>query len=884
MAVRDVRTRFVLDGEAKFKSAMTSISSEMRLLSAELKRSTAEYDKNTDEMKILLATSNTLVKKMDVQRQKIAAIKKEHEESAKATGENSNKTRNLATQLAYAEASLIEMEKELRDNQKQMLNLENATDEAADELKKFGKEVGDAGDKTKKTHGFMSGFGDVMKGAVKAGAVAAATAIAAVGTAIGAVTVKSFNLAVEFETAFAGVKKTVNATDEELAELEKGIRDMAKEVPATTTEISAVAEAAGQLGIETDNILKFSRVMIDLGEATNITAEEGAQLAAQFANVMQMDQSNFDRFGATIVDLGNNSATTEADILSMAQRLAGAGKQVGMSESNILGISAALSSMGIEAEAGGSGMSKVMINMQLATKNGGKELQNFASVAGMTSKEFSKLYEEDAAGALANFIEGLGSLEDRGQDAIVVLDKMGISEVRMRDALLRASNSGDLFSSSLTIANTAWEENTALSKEAEQRYATTAAQMQILKNTVSDLGISFGQELLPSVNAVVGGLSKILSDGIQAGDIQAIGDLIIDTVLGAVDQFGQYIPEVVTLLSGAIVEVINVIVTLLPSVMPTLISGANQILKGIVTAIAGNADMLGKMVTDLTMMIATFIVENLPLIISAAIDIVVAVAQGIGEALPELIPAIVDMLISIVNNIMDNMDLIIGAALDIIVGLILGLAEALPTLIAYIPEIIQKIVTVIIENLPLLVGAGVEILLAIIGGIIESIPDLITLFPDMFASIGKAFSEMDWASFGSDILYGVGEGIMNAVGSVVEKAKEAAANIGDAIAGFFGIASPSKLMMGYGKNISEGLAVGIAENADLAQKAIDGLVPGKLESQLTAELRPDSGSVTQTITHTGTIRFEGVNSEGEMVSVIDIMMDRLRLEAQLAGR
>ncbi|MBN1775476.1 MAG: phage tail tape measure protein [Clostridiales bacterium] len=883
MAVRDIRTRFVLDGEAKFKSAMTSISTEMYLLSAELKRSTAEFDKNADKMKILSATSSTLEKKMDVQRQKIAAIKKEHEESAKASGENSNQTKKYATSLAYAETTLIDMEKELRDNQKQMKDLENATDETTDELKKFGKEVDDAGEKTKKTDGFLSSFGSVMKGAVKAGAIAAATAIAAVGTAIGAVTVKSFNLAVEFETAFTGVKKTVEGTDEQMAELEKGIRDMAKEVPATAVEISAVAEAAGQLGIETDNILEFSRVMIDLGEATNITATEGAALAAQFANVMQMDQSNFDRFGATIVDLGNNSATTEADILSMAQRLAGAGKQVGMSEADVLGFAAALSSVGIDAEAGGSALSKVMVEMQLAAQKGGKDLENFASVAGVSAQEFAQMYKDDAAAAMTVFIEELGTLEDRGQDALVVLDDMGITEVRMRDALLRASNAGDLFSDSLDTANTAWGENTALSKEAEQRYATTASQMQILKNTVSDLGISFGQELLPTVNAVVGGLSDILSDGIQAGDIQAIGDLITDTVLGAVNQFGQYLPEVVTLLSGAITEVINIIVTLLPSVLPALITGANQILQGIVTAIAENADMLGQMVTDLTMMIVTFIVENLPLLIEAAIDIVLAVAQGIGEALPELIPVIVEMVIQIINVIMENIGLIIEVGLEILIALIQGIAQAIPDLIAYLPELIGTIVTVLIENLPLIIGAAIEILLALIQGLIESIPLLITAMPAIIDAIVTAFTETDWASYGSDILAGVGEGIMNAVTGVVESAKSAAASIAGAIGDFFGIASPSKLMMGYGENISEGLAVGIAANADLAQKAIDGLIPGKLESQLTTELRTDTGSVTQTINHTGTIRVEGINSDGQLISAVEILISQMRRDSMMAG-
>src|SRR5690606_23181063 len=155
------------------------------------------------------------------------------------------------------------------------------------------------------------------------------------------------------ESAFAGVEKTVDATEEELNALKKGIRDMAKEIPATTTEISKVAEAAGQLGIETDSILSFTRVMIDLGETTNLSAEEAATTLARFANVTKMSQKDFDKLGATIVDLGNNFATTEAEIAQMGMNLASAGTQIGMSQSDIMALATALSSVGLEAQAGG---------------------------------------------------------------------------------------------------------------------------------------------------------------------------------------------------------------------------------------------------------------------------------------------------------------------------------------------------------------------------------------------------------------------------------------------------------------------------------------------------------------------------------------------------
>ncbi len=308
---------------------------------------------------------------------------------------------------------------------------------------------------------------------------------------------------VQFESAFAGVRKTVDATDEELAVLSDGIRQMSKEIPQSGTAIAGIAEAAGQLGIKTEAILGFTRTMADLGVATNLSGDEAASALARLANITQMSQGDFDRLGSTIVALGNSLATTEAEIVDMGLRIAGAGSQVGMSEAQILGFAGALSSVGIAAEAGGSAISKVMINMTSEVATGGKKLEGFAKVAGMTSDEFSRAWQKDAAGALVSFIEGLGRMSAEGENVFGVLDELGMSEIRVRDALLRASGAGDLFRESLELGNQAWAENMALTTEAAQRYATSESRLAMLKNQLVDVGITFGDALSPAFSAAL---------------------------------------------------------------------------------------------------------------------------------------------------------------------------------------------------------------------------------------------------------------------------------------------------------------------------------------------------------------------------------------------
>lgn len=309
--------------------------------------------------------------------------------------------------------------------------------------------------------------------------------------------------AIEFESAFTGVTKTVDGTEEQLNNLKQGIKDLSKEIPSTTTEIAQVAEAAGQLGIQTDNVLAFTKTMIDLGNATNMSADDAATTLARFANVTKMSQSDFDRLGSVIVALGNNFATTESEIAAMGMNLGSAGKQVGMSQSQIMGLATALSSVGLEAQAGGTAFSKVMVNMQLAVEKGGKELKDFASVAGMSTKEFQKAFKEDASTAIMKFVEGLSQSGERGKSAIKVLDDMGITETRLRDALLRSANASDVMGKAIELGNKAWEENNALVNEADKRYKTTESQLKIAKNRVKDLGTSLGDKLLPSVNKIL---------------------------------------------------------------------------------------------------------------------------------------------------------------------------------------------------------------------------------------------------------------------------------------------------------------------------------------------------------------------------------------------
>lgn len=383
--------------------------------------------------------------------------------------------------------------------------------------------------------------------------------------ALGALSAKS---AIDFESAFAGVRKTVDATEDEFAALSDGIRQMAKELPASAVEIAGVSEAAGQLGIANEHILSFTRTMIDLGESTNMTAETASTNLARLANITQMPQTEFDKLGSTIVALGNNLATTEAEIVEMGLRLAGAGSQIGMTEAQILAFAGSLSSVGIAAEAGGSAFSKVMIEMQLATETGGETLESFASVAGMTTEQFARAFREDASQALIAFINGLQSAESQGMSAIKVLDDIGITEVRMRDALLRAAGAGDLFAKSIALGTRAWEENVALTQEAEQRYETTESKLKIMRNQLTDVAITFGEILIPPLLAVT---EKVAQFAEWLNGLSPTAQSVIVVVGGLVAAIGPVVGIVGKLMTA--ISVLTPVITAVKVALTALVAG-----------------------------------------------------------------------------------------------------------------------------------------------------------------------------------------------------------------------------------------------------------------------------------------------------------------------
>lgn len=494
MAVRTITTRLAVDGETAFKKAMAEVNASLRAIRSEMELSEAQFRGHANSIEALTAKDKLLREEIAQQIVKVRALEQAMRDAAQVYGENSAQADRYRAQINHAKAELVSMNQALAKHTQYMKEAREDADHTARSIDGFGNSTAEAESSVN----------------TLASALAAAGVAHGISEITGAI-IDCTKASTQFQSDITGVFKTVEGSDRQLAEIRDGIKQMTTEIPATTTAISKVAETAGQLGIARENILDFTRVMIDLDETTDMTAENGAKSLARFANVTRMQAENYSRLGSTIVALGNNFATSESEITAMGTRLAAAGTLAKMTQPEILALGAAMSSVGIEAEAGGTAMTQTLTAIEKAVTEGGEKLDGFARIAGMSAEEFSTAWRSGTVTAVQAFISGLGELDAQGESATLVLDELGLSGVRQGNMLKSLALASDQMTGAIDLANRAWEENNALSAEAAKRYSDDAVKLQIFHNAANNAAVAVGDVLRPAL----GELAEAGADGFQ---------------------------------------------------------------------------------------------------------------------------------------------------------------------------------------------------------------------------------------------------------------------------------------------------------------------------------------------------------------------------------
>ena len=451
-------------------SAQSKVNAEEAQTAKNLERLTADLDSLRKQRTALNRAEKNGIVSAKAANQERTRLNTEIKRSSKALNEATKSELGLVSAIDKEKKTLRELIKAReslslvgKDNTKQARDLEKQIEKTSNRIKKAGKTTENA----------KNGFQRMGKSieTVKSRIVGLGNAI---GIFIGLNLFKrafssAFDDIAAFDTGLRGVGKTTGLTGIALSRFGADVIGLSKELKSISTEkLFELSEAAGQLGIKgRKDILKFAEVTARLEKASDVVGEDGAKSIARILNITGESINSVDRFGSALVDLGNNSAASEAEILSNASEIAKATSAYKLGSTEVLGLSAALVSLGSKPEAAGSGIASLFIKFEKATLKGGKQLKSFADVLGVTSEEAKNLFNNDKSGAFLKFTKGLNGIEKSGGSVVGTLESLGLADKRVIKTLAPLAANYEILEESLNRSGKAYAQNTALTEESE---------------------------------------------------------------------------------------------------------------------------------------------------------------------------------------------------------------------------------------------------------------------------------------------------------------------------------------------------------------------------------------------------------------------------------
>ena len=424
-----------------------------------------------------------------------------------------------------------------------------ASKAAQDGLDRFGGAAGGAGKKIKGLQLIVKNTQSAFSSFIgNLGASVVFRAFSAITSGIGnAVT----NMR-DFESALRGVGKTTGLQGAELRKLGLDIEGLSKRIPVAATELLGLAQTAAQLGVVgTSNLIKFSETLARLASATNIVGEQGAINLARIINVTGETVSNVDKLGDSLVILGNNFATTESQILTVANEVAKGGARFGITAEETLGLATAMSALGTEAQVAGSTIQKIFSKSEIAIGRGGAELSKFSKVLGTSNAEFTKLFQTDPTQFFIQLTKGLARTVEEGETLSTTLADLGFQDLRVTKTLGPLITRTDLLTDAVNKATNARLKEGALNKESEAAFDTLDSSILKLTNSWN----AFTNRLLLSVLPAM----KLITD-LFAGTLALISD------------FPKTLKIIGAALAGAAIAIVAGLITI--TVQAFLASGA----------------------------------------------------------------------------------------------------------------------------------------------------------------------------------------------------------------------------------------------------------------------------------------------------------------------
>lgn len=311
-----------------------------------------------------------------------------------------------------------------------------------------------------------------------------------------------------------------------------------------------------------------------------------------------------------------------------------------------------------------------------------------------------------------------------------------------------------------------------------------------------------------------------------AGAFASSGTVIV----GALDQIARMaialIPYALAKLGEGIIELCNVLI----AGIPVFGKAIDTLIKETLRILTENVPPIVDVILDLLTQILQKIAEHTPEIIQAALDIFFGILQGLADNIQRIVETAIDIVVNFIEGIASKLPDVIQAGVDLLLGFIEGLTQAIDkntdrlidAITDLMASLIEAAVKVLFGGTDLFVKVGERLMdSGLISGIKDKVGNLLSTVSDFIRKAKDKISEKinEWKSVGKDVINGFIQGIKDAASKAWDTIKNVATSIKDAFCKILGINSPSTVFSEYGKNINEGLVVGLNKYSNKVEKA-----------------------------------------------------------------
>ena len=876
-----ISTRVSVLGDKEYKKALQDIGRRLTMLNTEMAATNSAFGDQADSMEAMRAKASSLQSVYDAHAEKVKLIAEQLNKAKAEYGENSQQAENLQIALNRAANAMNKVGNEIKENDRNMAALADATQQADSATDGMAAAAGDAesavrkqGDAAEDAEGdnsrladAMSAAGDIAGGAMKAGLEAAATAIAALAAAALAGAKEVVQLGTDYRQATNQLSAQTGATGQELEEL----GGIAQEVYRNNfgDSISDVNEALAttrtNTGLMGDELRKATESGYLLRDTFGMDFSESSRAASALMNkfgISAQQAYNLIAVGA------QNGANRNGDLLDVLSEYAPKYAEMGLTADDMMQTLIAGAENGVfQIDKVGDAVKEFSIR----AIDGSDTTKEAFEALGLSASGVSAELAAGGPQARAAFLQVVNALQavedplERNQLAVALFgtqfEDLGEQALPI---LASIAEGGDLSTDALSQIN-------------DVRYNDAASALEGVRRKIVNEFLPLAQDMQGLLVDALSTIDDALADGFQPEDVKIIGEAIADALMEGIGTIETLLSENMGTITEMLDAAVTVVVEALPALVDAILPAAMGLLQSVVDAITANVEPLTALATNIVTSVATFLVENAGTLASAATSLLTGLVDGIAEALPTLLPAAASMVTEIATGLAENLPTLLTSAAGLVQGIVDGIVGALPVLVEALPQIITTITDAITTALPTLLeqgtsiltsiidgitaaiptlvealpqvitaildaittalpdvlAAGTGILTSLISGIGEAIPTLIAKMPEVISAITSALGEIDWIQLGLDLIQGLVDGLTAAVSSLIESIKGVFTGIWDAIKGVFGINSPSTVAKEAGGFILDGLLLGFTEAVDAvcdAVKAIFGKIWDAIKS------------------------------------------------------